>query len=91
MAEEAKEVAADFNEISAHEKCTKQLVQNVAVNVMFHLSQQKASQFIAKSATVREKDSNHFFYFLLFFYYTNIYIVRCAVIKQIKETFAIKK
>ena len=41
--EEAQDLAED------HEKCTKQLVETVARNAKFHLSQNKTSQSIAAS------------------------------------------
>jgi len=40
----------DFEEISGHEKCIKQLVLNAVKNVKFHSNHQKASQFTAKTA-----------------------------------------
>jgi hypothetical protein len=40
---------ADFEEISAHEKCIKQFVLSARRNVKFHSSQQKASLFTAKN------------------------------------------
>ncbi len=36
--------------ISAHEKCIKQLAQNVEKNVRFHSNLPRVSQFIAKNA-----------------------------------------
>ncbi len=45
-----EEVSAVQEEISGQGKCTRQYAQNADKNVKFLLSQQKASQFIAKNA-----------------------------------------
>jgi hypothetical protein len=52
-AEPAQEEASA--ETSALEKCTKQFVLNARKNVKFLSSQQKASQFIAKNASLSEE------------------------------------
>lgn len=43
--------AVASGEVLGHEKCIKQLVQNVVRNVKFLSSHTKASQFIAKTAS----------------------------------------
>jgi hypothetical protein len=52
------EEAADSNEedlTTDQEKCTRQLAQSVRKNVKFRLSQQRASQFSAKSVILKRK------------------------------------
>ncbi len=50
MAETAA-VVEDLEETDLHERCTKQLVQNVEQNVKFHSNQTEKSQFIVTTAS----------------------------------------
>ena len=67
MAETAA-VVEDLEETDLHERCTKQLVQNVEQNVKFHSNQTEKSQFIVTTASktrnqqeTTAEDISHFY------------------------------
>ena len=58
-------VAEDLEETDHHEKCTRQLVETVAMNVKYHLSQDKTNQSIVMTAsriTNQKEDNQSFLY-----------------------------
>ena len=61
-------VVEDLEETDLHERCTKQLVQNVEQNVKFHSNQTEKSQFIVTTASktrnqqeTTAEDISHFY------------------------------
>ena len=80
MEEKQWEISTEVQEILGQERCIKQLVQNVEMNVKFHSSQPKASQFTAENAIGKEEGFNSLnietsssFIFLFIFYSINQY------------------
>jgi len=65
----AEVAAADLEEISAQEKCTRQRVLNADRNVKFLLSQQKENQSFAKIAIEIEKVSKKSTVLIFFLFY----------------------
>ena len=62
---ETTAVVADLEETDHHEKCTRQLVETVAMNVKYHLSQDKTNQSIVMTAsriTNQKEDNQSFLY-----------------------------
>ena len=67
---ETTAVVEDLEETDLHERCTKQLVQNVEQNVKFHSNQMEKNQFIVttvskirnqQETTVDAEDISHFY------------------------------
>ena len=65
---ETTAVVEDLEETDLHERCTKQLVQNVEQNVKFHSNQTEKSQFIVTTASktrnqqeTTAEDISHFY------------------------------
>ena len=56
-------VVEDLEEIDHHERCTKQPVETVAMNVKSHLSQDKTNQSIVMTASriTNQKEDNQLF------------------------------
>ena len=65
---ETTAVVEDLEETDLHERCTKQLVQNVEQNVKFHSNQTEKNQFIVTTASktrnqqeTTAEDISHFY------------------------------
>ena len=58
--EETIAVVEDLEEIEHLEKCTKQLVEIVAMSVKYHLSQEMINQFIVMIASRIIKEINYY-------------------------------
>ena len=61
LAEVEAETVADAVDLADQEKCTKQLVTTVSKIVKCHLSQLKASQFIAKNVILSIENKSTYF------------------------------